>query len=109
MASMNPSTKSSWWHNATTEQRLAQIDGGIECGMTVRQVAMASRAPIGTVQTFATRHDRRFPLKTKSTSAGFSRNASKMRDRAAYFSGRPADFWGNTEAQEEFLDEREGA
>ena len=29
----------SWWDKATTEQRLAQIDGGIECGMNAAQIA----------------------------------------------------------------------
>ena len=29
-----------FWKTATTEQKLAQIDGGIECGMNAVQVAM---------------------------------------------------------------------
>lgn len=29
-----------WWYRATNEQRLAQIDAGIELGMTAKQVAM---------------------------------------------------------------------
>ena len=102
---MNPLTKSSWWHNATTEQRLAQIDGGLECGMTLAQVGMASGTTANAIHYFASAHNRRFPAKGRSTSAGRDRVAANMRDRAAYFSGRPADFWGNTEAQEGFLDE----
>lgn len=30
-----------WWDRATREQRLAQIDGAIECGMTARQFLAA--------------------------------------------------------------------
>lgn len=34
-----------FWNTATREEKLAQIDGGIECGMTARQVAMCLGAP----------------------------------------------------------------
>lgn len=30
----------SFWQNASTQQRLAQIDGAIECGLTYKQMAM---------------------------------------------------------------------
>lgn len=103
---MNPSTKSSWWHNATTEQRLAQIDGGIECGMTSTQIAMASRTSRNVIGAYASAHGRVFPHKARPATV---RHHSVLRNRKAYLRGDPIDLWGNTEAQEEFLDEREGA
>ena len=57
----------SFWSTATTEQRLAQIDGGIECGMTSKQIAMCLGAPIygdghsNRVLVFAQYHGRHFP------------------------------------------------
>jgi hypothetical protein len=111
MGSMNPSTKSSWWHNATTEQRLAQIDGGLECGMTARQVALASRVPEGErtiVSSYARSHGRQFPAETGERERHRKRSSTDWaakRARDAYLRGDPIDLWGNTEAQEEFLDE----
>jgi len=29
-----------WWDHASVEQRLAQINGGIECGLTARQIGL---------------------------------------------------------------------
>ena len=57
--------KSSWWSRASTEQKLAQIDGGISLGMTAKQVAMCLRVDTQnkaeTVNAFAYRNGRRFP------------------------------------------------
>lgn len=54
-----------WWERASTEDRLAQIDGGIAVGMTTKQVSMNCGAPIyenGTcaVSSFANNHGRIF-------------------------------------------------
>jgi len=61
----------SWWSNATQEQRLAQIDGGIECGMTSKQIAMCLGAPIyddqgghDAVFVYGRRNGRRFTTPT---------------------------------------------
>lgn len=53
---------SSWWDTATTEERLAQIDGGIECGMIARQIAKNLRMEgrWETVRVFANRKGRYF-------------------------------------------------
>lgn len=97
---MSPETANSWWHRATPAQRLAQIDGGIECGMTARQVAMACGTSPGAVGTCASANARCFPIKTKSTSASIARAALNRRNRAAYLRGEHVDFWGNGEPAE---------
>lgn len=56
---------STWWDRATDEQKLVQIDAGIELGMTGRQISMNLRAPVSVdggskVTTFARRHGRSF-------------------------------------------------
>lgn len=58
----------SFWNLATTAQKLAQIDAGIELGMTSAQVAMncgcyadAHRDHGFRVRVFAQAHGRRFP------------------------------------------------
>ncbi len=57
-----------YWEQATQEERLKQIDGGIECGMTSKQIAMCLRAPIygrdgqdNAVKRFGNHHGRHFP------------------------------------------------
>jgi hypothetical protein len=52
-----------FWKTATKEQKLAQIDGGIECGMTARQVAMNCGTPSINVYRFAERNNRSLPAK----------------------------------------------
>ena len=101
---MNPSTETSWWQNATTEQRLAQIDGGLECGMTSGQVAVASRTSAHNIRQMAVRYGRHFPSIGKQTTGHRLRKIASD-SRRAYLRGEPIDLWGNTEAQEEFLDE----
>lgn len=50
-----------FWDTATREQKLAQIDGGIECGMTAAQIATCLGAPSGyDLRFFGNNHGRRF-------------------------------------------------
>lgn len=67
--------KSSWWSRASTEQKLAQIDGGIECGMTAKQIARVLRVDaVSTVSAFAGRHGRHFPTSPQEKGRrGFSK------------------------------------
>ncbi len=57
---------STWWKRASQEERLKQIDAGIELGMTGRQVAMNLRVPMypggkqSAVDRFANSHGRHF-------------------------------------------------
>ncbi len=57
---------STWWKNASTEDRLKQIDAGISLGMTARQVAMNLRVQMypgsreSAVSRFANNHGRYF-------------------------------------------------
>lgn len=59
----------SWWHKATVEQKLAQIDGGIECGMTSRQIGMNCGASLNVVKIFCSEHGRKLPARTGSMAA----------------------------------------
>lgn len=54
-----------WWSNATEQQKLAQIDGGIECGMTTRQIAMNCGATRAAVASYGRDHGRTFPAKSE--------------------------------------------
>jgi hypothetical protein len=51
----------SFWQTSTTEQKLAQIDGGNECRMTSKQIAVCLGAPSGdAVRAFGLKHGRHF-------------------------------------------------
>lgn len=53
-----------WWYRASREQKLAQIDGGIECGLTAREIAICSgllQERRLKVNNFATAHGRKLP------------------------------------------------
>jgi len=102
----------SWWHRATTDQRLAQIDGGIECGMTARHVALACGLIDGkdVVHNFARRHDRSFPAENRvnQSQKGNTRHHKVNADRSAYLRGERVDLWGSAQGQDDFaLDEVE--
>ena len=90
-----------WWYRATTAERLAQIDGCIELGMTAKQCAMNCGAPGRVwVQQFATNHGRSFGWdhyrsKMKGAKIGIAHskaNALKA-TKDAYLAGEPVDFW----------------
>lgn len=104
-------TTNNWWHSATTEQRLAQIDGGIECGLTSRQIAIASgldESEAVAVRWFANNHLRNIPHKTRFNSGRRQYPSRRLSatDRAAYLRGEPVNLWGVSEPQDEFsLDE----
>jgi hypothetical protein len=105
----------SWWNTATQAQKLAQIDGGIECGLTARQIAIASgmdEAEAVSVRWFANNHLRSIPHKTRFNSGRRPYPSRKLsvNQRAAYLRGEPVDLWGNAEPQDEFaLDTSEEA
>lgn len=101
-----------WWYRASTEQRLAQIDGCIELGMTAAQCAMNcgcfsdergwSRAG-DTIRTFARYHGRAFPMnedKEVSRDKKLRRLIRRRLDlsdaKQSYLAGEPVDFWSAT-------------
>ncbi|MFD1944706.1 hypothetical protein [Paradevosia shaoguanensis] len=88
---MTRALREGWWYRANTEQRLAQIDGGIELGMTARQIALASGGHPGSVAFFANQHGR--SLGQSKSTAGVRRNGQRKHDAANYFGGRKVDFW----------------
>lgn len=49
-----------FWQTSSQAQKLAQIDGAIECGMTARQVAVNLGTTRSTIISFALKHDRHF-------------------------------------------------
>jgi hypothetical protein len=49
-----------FWKTATKEQKLSQIDGGIECGMTARQVAVNCGTTAENIRALASRCGRSF-------------------------------------------------
>jgi hypothetical protein len=59
--------KISWWSRASTEQKLAQIDGGIDCGMSARHIATNVGATREAITIFGHRHGRKFVAKTTSS------------------------------------------
>jgi hypothetical protein len=59
----------SFWEKSTDEQKLAQIDGGIECNLTIRQIAMNCGATSPAVAYFGRKHGRSFPAKYSSHAA----------------------------------------
>lgn len=103
---MKLSTANSWWHRATVEQRLAQIDGGIECGLSAREVAIASGLlpeQGSTVSVLASKHKRRFPAENIDRRfEGHRRRGAVGRARRAFLNGEPVDLWGNSSRQDEF-------
>lgn len=50
----------SFWQHASTQQRLAQIDGSIEVGMTMRQTAMNLGTTVHRIDYFSSKHGRHF-------------------------------------------------
>ncbi len=60
----------SFWQHASTQQRLAQIDGAISVGMTMRQTAMNLGTTRGAIEYFTIKHGRSFaPNSTVGTEA----------------------------------------
>ena len=51
---------SSWWSRASREQKLAQIDGGIECGMSARHIAVNVGVTTSAIHEYGRRNGRRF-------------------------------------------------
>jgi hypothetical protein len=102
-----------WWYQASTAERLAQIDGCIEVGMTTNQCAMnlgcydarrGDAAGNGIVGNFARRHGRSFPniVGKRRLNAGMvtveghslTRKQARINaSKQAYLSGEPVDFW----------------
>jgi len=52
--------KPSWWSRASQEQKLAQIDGGIECGVSAKHIAMNVGASVSAIHEYGRRHGRKF-------------------------------------------------
>jgi hypothetical protein len=73
----------SWWHNATDEQKLAQVKGGLECGMTSSHVGMNCGISCQTVRNFAKTFGINFPNTTVSSRSA-SRQSGKIRAAKIY-------------------------
>lgn len=65
-------SKSSWWSRASRDQKLAQIDGGIECGVSAKHIAMNVGASVSAVHEFGRRHGRKFNGKNTAAQLRFA-------------------------------------
>ncbi len=84
-----------WWYRASLEQKLAQVDGGIELGLTSNQVAMVSGAKDRyTVKAFGAYHGRHFTTSNYSSlSKARAARFAPIHRRDAYLRGEPSQFW----------------
>ncbi len=57
---MSKLIEKSWWSRASREQKLAQIDGGIECGVSAKHIAMNVGASVSAIHEYGRRNGRRF-------------------------------------------------
>lgn len=79
-----------WWDRATREQRLAQIDGAIECRLNLRQLLITigeqfpTRNRVETIRKFADYYGRKIIGHSKASSCASSitmyRNVFRTRD-----------------------------
>lgn len=105
----------SWWVNASQGERLAQIDGGLECGMTAKQVAMNCCVTVKhaamAVRGFAELHGRRFPARMSEggrkrvSEACHERNVRRIRSLARIYPDQAFSIFTPDEA-EPFLEDR---
>lgn len=80
-------SKPSWWSHATTEQKLAQIDGAIECRLAPKHVAMncgAENADI--VYSFAYYNGRKF-------GKSYSKSATELPMNSVRLARKSAERW----------------
>ncbi len=90
-----------WWYRASTEERLAQIDGCIDVGLTGLQCAVNCGAPEQTIRGFANKHGRHFrggystarALSENNRLQGSNRHHAMRSTKKAYLAGEPVDFW----------------
>ena len=84
---MNPE---GWWHRASTEQRLRQLDAGIELGLSSRAIAVCSGLDAAhesgaKVREFSRRHGRKMPY---ANSAHTSQKMKRVGDlKRSYWRG----------------------
>ncbi|WP_156612854.1 hypothetical protein [Ensifer sp. Root142] len=79
--------KSSWWARASKEQKLAQIDGGIDCGISAKHIAMNVGATVSAIHEYGRRNGRKFM--GKNTAAQLRRAGSIAGIGAARRLGKP--------------------
>lgn len=91
-----------WWFHATAEQRLAQIDGGIECGLTGSQIALALGGNAVGVRQFAWAHDRKLGRGGEKASRPRRAAADITRAKLAFLRGDRVDFFGAAPAGDDF-------
>lgn len=80
-------SKSSWWSRASKDQKLAQIDGGIDCGIAAKHIAMNLGATASAVHEFGRRHGRKFSGKNTAAQLRFAGSIAGI--KAARRVGKP--------------------
>ncbi|KQU96807.1 hypothetical protein ASD00_18345 [Ensifer sp. Root31] len=79
--------KSSWWAGASKEQKLAQIDGGIDCDISAKHIAMNVGATVSAIHEYGRRNGRKFT--GKNTTVQLRRAGSIAGIGAARRLGKP--------------------
>ncbi|MDO9417000.1 hypothetical protein [Pararhizobium sp.] len=119
----SPAKPNAWWNRASTEERLKQIDAGIELRMTARQIAMNLRvSPYDAnpkqspIDSFAKYHGRRFrgDLPNVARRARVENGKASLVKRAPWLERAGTDVHGafsifEAEAPQPMFDELEGA
>lgn len=84
-----------WWYRASVAQRLAQVDAGLELGMTAKQIALASGARRReNIKQFCATHDRHLTwTRYEAQEKGRATQANRKGRREAYLRGDAASYW----------------
>lgn len=77
------------------------MDGGIELGMTARQIALVSQSTEGAVSQYAYLHGRKMGDRSQKATARNNRRWTAHRLRQQYFAGDAPDTWGRNSRQDE--------
>ena len=94
-----------FWKIATTEQKLAQIDGAIELGLTSKQCAFNCGTTDGAVRGFGYKHGRHFPgggeqaVRKKAIAARENIKSAVVTSTRAYCERRGLDPSNNASAR----------
>lgn len=99
---------SAWWPRASQSQRLAQLDGGIEVGLTAPQMAMVLGGNPNGIRQFAWLHGRK--IGRGGNNARLAAVQDLYRAKRAFIRGEYVDFFGADDvAPDEFRLEELGA
>lgn len=82
----------SFWKTSNLEQKLAQIEGAIECGLTQAQTAVNLGTNTSNIKDFCYRYRLSYPKKN-TYEIGMDKQKTLEDLKKDYFSGAKRDFW----------------